>query len=54
MTQSVEDGATVPICYESRIADINLDESILQKIDDTYWDLNEEAEEYNIERSKKE
>lgn len=54
MTQSVEDGATVPICYESRIADINLDESILQKIDDKYWDLSEEAEEYNIERSKKE
>ena len=42
------------ICYESRIADINLDESILQKIDDKYWDLSEEAEEYNIERSKKE
>ena len=54
MTQSVEDGATVPICYESRIADINLDESILQKIDDKYWNLSEEAEEYNIERSKKE
>lgn len=54
MTQSVEDGATVPICYESRIADINLDESILQKIDEKYWELQEEAEEYNIERSKKE
>ena len=54
MTQSVEDGATVPICYESRIADINLDESILQQIDDKYWELSEEAEEYNIERSKKE
>ena len=54
MTQSVEDGATVPICYESRIADINLDESILQKIDKKYWELQEEAEEYNIERSKRE
>ena len=54
MTQSVEDGATVPICYESRIADINLDETILQQIDDKYWELSEEAEEYNIERSKKE
>ena len=32
MTQSVEDGATVPICYESRIADINLDESILYSL----------------------
>ena len=54
MTQSVEDGATVPICYESRIADINLDESILEKIDDKYWELQEDAEEYNIERSKRE
>ena len=54
MTQSVEDGATVPICYESRIADINLDESILQKIDEKYSKLRKEAEEYNIERSKRE
>ena len=44
MTQSVEDGATVPICYESRIADINLDESILQQIDEKYWELSQEAE----------
>ena len=29
MTQSVEDGATVPIHYESRVAQIKLDESIL-------------------------
>lgn len=54
MTQSVEDGATVPISYESRIAEINLDESILQKIDNAYWEMQEQAEEYNIERSKKE
>ena len=54
MTQSVEDGATVPISYESRIAEIKLDETILDKIDEKYWELREEAEEYNIERSKKE
>ena len=54
MTQSVEDGATVPISYESRIAEIKLDESILQLIDDKYWELREQAEEYNIERSKRE
>ena len=54
MTQSVEDGATVPISYESRIAEIKLDETILQKIDDKYWELREEAEEHNIERSKRE
>ena len=54
MTQSVEDGATVPISYESRIAEIKLDETVLAKIDDKYWELREEAEEHNIERSKRE
>ena len=54
MTQSVEDGATVPISYESRIAEIGLDESILQKIDEKYWELRQQAEEYNIEKSKHE
>lgn len=54
MTQSVEDGATVPISYESRIADIKLDETILDEIDKKYWELREQAEEYNIERSKRE
>lgn len=54
MTQSVEDGATVPISYESRIAEIKLDESILQQIDDKYWELRQQAEEYNIEKSKHE
>ena len=54
MTQSVEDGATVPISYESRIAEIQLDETILEKIDDKYWELHQQAEEYNIERSKRE
>ena len=54
MTQSVEDGATVPISYESRIAEIKLDESILKQIDDKYWELSQQAEEYNIERSKRE
>jgi type I restriction enzyme R subunit len=54
MTQSVEDGATVPISYESRIAEIKLDETVLEKIDDKYWELREQAEEYNIEKSKHE
>ncbi|WP_296891067.1 hypothetical protein [uncultured Methanobrevibacter sp.] len=34
MTQSVEDGATVPISYESCIVEIQLDETILDLIDD--------------------
>ncbi len=54
MTQSVEDGATVPIHYESRVAQIKLDESILKKIDEEYEKLKLEAEEHNIERSKRE
>lgn len=54
MTQSVEDGATVPINYESRVAQLNLDESILQQIDEKYEELRMEAEDYNIERSKHE
>ena len=54
MTQSVEDWATVPSSYESRIAEIGLDESILQKIDAKYWELRQQAEEYNIEKSKHE
>lgn len=54
MTQSVEDGATVPIHYESRVAEIKLDENLLQKIDEEYEKLKLEAEEHNIERSKRE
>ncbi|MBR0369276.1 MAG: type I restriction endonuclease subunit R [Methanobrevibacter sp.] len=54
MTQSVEDGATVPIHYESRVAKIHLDDKILDLIDEKYDELAEEAEDYNIWRSKKE
>ncbi|WP_296883005.1 type I restriction endonuclease subunit R [uncultured Methanobrevibacter sp.] len=54
MTQSVEDGATVPLSYESRVAKIHLDESILQLIDEEYDKLAEEAQDYDIWRSKHE
>ena len=54
MTQSVEDEATVPIHYESRVAEIKLDETILKKIDEEYEKLKLEADEYNIEKSKRE
>ncbi len=54
MTQSVEDGATVPLSYESRVAKLHLDETILQKIDEEYDKLAEEADDYNIWRSKHE
>ena len=54
MTQSVEDGATVPLNYESRVAKIHLEESVLQQIDEEYDKLAEEAEDYDIWRSKHE
>ena len=54
MTQSVEDGATVPLSYESRVAKIHLEDSLLEQIDELYDELAEEAEDYNIERSKHE
>ncbi|ADN36433.1 type I site-specific deoxyribonuclease, HsdR family [Methanolacinia petrolearia DSM 11571] len=54
MTQSVEDNATVPIYYESRVVALKLDESILHEIDDEYDRVAEEAEEYIVEKSKHE
>ena len=54
MTQAVEDGATRPVFYESRVIHLNLDESILKRIDAEYELLARNAEEYAIEKSKKE
>ncbi|MDN5307415.1 MAG: type restriction enzyme subunit [Eubacteriaceae bacterium] len=54
MTQAVEDGATRPVYYESRVIHLNLDENILQKIDREYDRVAEEAEPYLVEKSKKE
>ena len=54
MTQAVEDNATVPIYYENRVIRLQLDKDVLAKIDSLYEDLQADADEYNIERSKKE
>ncbi|MCQ2352395.1 MAG: type I restriction endonuclease subunit R [Victivallaceae bacterium] len=54
MTQAVEDGATRPVFYESRVVHLNLDEKILKKIDAEYELLAQNAEPYAIEKSKKE
>ncbi|MCL2815579.1 MAG: type I restriction endonuclease subunit R, partial [Oscillospiraceae bacterium] len=54
MTQSVEDGATCPVYYESRVINLKLDEDILRLIDAKYDLLAQNAEEYAIEKSKKE
>lgn len=42
MTQSIEDGATVPIHYEARMAKVGLNDNILKAIDDYYNYLEEE------------
>jgi type I restriction enzyme R subunit len=54
ITQSVEDGATRPIYYESRVIHLKLDEDILRLIDAEYDIMAENAEPYAIEQSKKE
>lgn len=52
MTQAVEDGATVPIYYESRVIKLNLDQKILDQIDKKYEELADEAEPGAIRTSK--
>ena len=54
MTQSVEDGATRPVYYESRVINLGLHESIMQSIDSEYDVIAETAETYMVEKSKKE
>jgi len=54
MTQSVDDGATRPVFYESRVINLKLDEQSLRRIDAEYDAMAEEAEEYVIEKSKRE
>jgi type I restriction enzyme R subunit len=53
MTQAVEDGATRPVYYESRVIHLKLDEDILRLIDAEYDIMAENAEPYAIEKSKK-
>ena len=55
MTQAVEDGATVPVYYESRLIKLNLDAETLRLLDREYDKLAEEgAEEEDLKRSKQE
>ena len=53
MTQAVEDGATRPVYYESRVVKLNLDEDTLKIIDDEYDLMASNADEIVIEKSKK-
>lgn len=53
ISRAVEDGATVPIYYESRLARIELDEEERPKIDAEVNELTEEDSEADQERFKK-
>ena len=54
MTQAVEDGATRPVYYESRVIKLNFDETTLKLIDAEYDLMALNADEEVIEKSKKE
>lgn len=53
MTQAVEDGATRPVYYESRVVHLKLDENTLALIDSTYDILERQSDAQTIEKSKK-
>lgn len=53
MTQAVEDGATRPVYYESRVVHLKLDENTLALIDSTYDLLEAQTNAQTIEKSKK-
>lgn len=54
MTQAVEDGATRPVYYESRVIKLKLDADTLALIDREYDIMAEQADPEVIERSKRE
>ena len=53
MTQAVEDGATRPVYYESRVVHLKLDENTLALIDSTGGVLEKQSDTATIEKSKK-
>ena len=53
MTQAVEDGATRPVYYESRVIKLNLDETTLKLIDKEYELMALNADDEVIEKSKR-
>ena len=53
MTQAVEDGATRPVYYESRVIKLKLDEATLKLIDTEYEIMSQNADPAVIEKSKR-
>jgi len=49
----VEDDATKPVYYESRVVNLGLKPEILQQIDDAYDLLALQADEKDVEKSKR-
>ncbi len=54
MTQAVEDGATRPVYYESRVIKLKFNEETLRLIDAEYEIMSENADQQVIEQSKRE
>ena len=54
MTQAVEDGATRPVYYESRVIHLKIKKKTLHLIDDEYDLMAQNADPYVIEKSKRE
>ena len=54
MTQAVEDGATRPVYYESRVVKLQLDPATLALIDKEYDKMAQNADEEVVEQSKRE
>ncbi len=54
MTQAVEDDATRPVFYESRVVALHLDENVLGQLDAVYAEYAEGADAASLERSKHE
>lgn len=53
MTQAVEDEATRPVYYESRVVALGLNEETLAQLDREYADFASEANEISVEKSKR-
>lgn len=53
MTQAVEDEATRPVYYESRVVALGLNEETLAQLDREYADFANEANEISVEKSKR-
>ena len=53
MTQAVEDGATCPVYYESRVMALKLDPKVMKRIDAAYDEMAQRTEQMVIEKSKR-